>query len=133
MAYVLVHHGRGSVIENRSWFAVQGVFLGTFLIGLREGLEATLIVSIVAAFLKRNGHSLRPMFVGVALAVAISVGVGVGLDLLSASLPQVQQEMLETVIGAVAVVFVTTMVIWMNQHAFQLKGELEREAQRAVT
>ncbi len=112
---------------------MQGVFLGTFLIGLREGLEATLIVSIVAAFLKRNGHSLRPMFVGVALAVAISVGVGVGLDLLSASLPQVQQEMLETVIGAVAVVFVTTMVIWMNQHAFQLKGELEREAQRAVT
>ena len=59
---------------------MQGVFLGTFLIGLREGLEATLIVSIVAAFLKRNGHSLRPMFVGVALAVAISVGVGVGLE-----------------------------------------------------
>jgi high-affinity iron transporter len=112
---------------------VQGVFLGTFLIGLREGLEATLIVSIVAAFLKRNGHALRPMFIGVALAVAISVGVGVGLDLLSASLPQVQQEMLETVIGAVAVVFVTTMIIWMNQHAFQLKGELEREAQRAMT
>ena len=41
--------------------------------------------------------------------------------------------MLETVIGAVAVVFVTTMIIWMNQHAFQLKGELEREAQRAVS
>ena len=61
---------------------MQGVFLGTFLIGLREGLEATLIVSIVAAFLKRNGHSLRPMFIGVALAVAISLGVGVGLDLL---------------------------------------------------
>jgi len=112
---------------------VQGVFLGTFLIGLREGLEATLIVSIVAAFLKRNGYSLRPMFVGVALAVAISVGVGVGLDLLSASLPQVQQEMLETVIGAVAVVFVTTMIIWMNRHAFRLKGELEREAERAVS
>jgi high-affinity iron transporter len=112
---------------------VQGVFLGTFLIGLREGLEATLIVSIVAAFLKRNGHPLRPMFVGVALAVAISVAVGVGLDLLSASLPQAEQEMLETVIGAVAIVFVTTMIIWMNQHAFRLKGQLEREAQQAVS
>ena len=53
---------------------MQGVFLGTFLIGLREGLEATLIVSIVAAFLKRNGHSLRPMFIGVALAVAHQPG-----------------------------------------------------------
>ena len=111
---------------------MQGVFLGTFLIGLREGLEATLIVGIVGAFLKRNGHPLRPMFVGVGLAVAISVGVGVGLDLLSASLPQAQQEMLETVIGAAAVVFVTTMIIWMNRHASRLKGDLERDAQRAV-
>jgi high-affinity iron transporter len=111
---------------------MQGVFLGTFLIGLREGVEATLIVGIVAAFLKRNGRPLRPMFVGVGLAVAISVGVGVGLDLLSESLPQAQQEMLETVIGTVAVVFVTTMIIWMNRHARQLKGDLEREAAKAV-
>jgi high-affinity iron transporter len=112
---------------------MPGVFLGTFVIGLREGLEATLIVSIVAAFLKRNGHSLRPMFLGVGLAVALSAGVGVGLALLSASLPQREQEMLETVIGAVAVVFVTVMIIWMNQNARQLKGELEREAQRAIS
>ena len=52
---------------------MQGIFVGTFLIGLREGLEATLIVSIVAAFLKRNGKSIRPMLAGVALAVAISI------------------------------------------------------------
>ena len=47
------------------WGKVQGIFVGTFLIGLREGLEATLIVSIVAAFLKRNGKSVRPMLAGV--------------------------------------------------------------------
>ncbi len=111
---------------------MQGVFVGTFLIGLREGLEATLIVSIVGAFLKRNGQSARPMFVGVGLAVLISVGVGVGLDLLSAALPQAQQEMLETVIGAIAVVFVTSMIIWMNRNAARLKGQLEREAQQAM-
>ncbi|MFP5022438.1 iron uptake transporter permease EfeU [Pseudonocardia phyllosphaerae] len=109
-----------------------GAFLATFLIGLREGLEATLIVSIVAAFLRRNGHSLRPMFLGVALAVLISLAVGVGLDLVSAALPQRRQEMLETVIGAVAVVFVTTMIIWMNRNAHRLKGELEAEAQAAL-
>jgi high-affinity iron transporter len=100
---------------------MQGVFIGTFLIGLREGLEATLIVSIVGAFLKRNGHSTRPMFVGVALAVLISVAVGVGLDLLSATLPQARQEMLETVIGAIAVLFVTSMIIWMNRNAARLR------------
>lgn len=111
---------------------VFGVFLGTFLIGLREGLEATLIVSIVAAFLKRNAQSTRPMFAGVALAVLISVAVGVGLDLFSATLPQAQQEMMETVINAIAVVFVTSMIIWMNRNAMRLKGELEREAQQAL-
>lgn len=111
---------------------VFGIFIGTFLIGLREGLEASLIVSIVGAFLKRNGATVRPMFAGVALAVLLSVGVGVGLDLFAASLPQAQQEMMETVINAIAVVFVTSMIIWMNGNAAQLKGELEREAGQAV-
>jgi high-affinity iron transporter len=111
---------------------MQGVFVGTFLIGLREGLEATLIVSIVGAFLKRNGKSTRPMFAGVGLAVLISVGVGVGLDLVSANLPQAQQEKMETVIGAVAVVLVTSMIMWMNRNAAQLKGQLEREARQAI-
>ncbi|WP_118915311.1 iron uptake transporter permease EfeU [Mycobacterium shigaense] len=111
---------------------VFGIFLGTFLIGLREGLEATLIVSFVAAFLKRNDHSTRPMFVGVGLAVLISVAVGVGLDSVSATLPQAQQEMMETVINAVAVVFVTSMIVWMNRNAARLKGELEHEAQQAL-
>ena len=111
---------------------VYGIFLSTFLIGLREGLEATLIVSIIGAFLKRNGQPLRPMCVGVVLAVVISVAVGFGLDLLSVSLPQAQQEMMETVIGAIAVVFVTSMVIWMNRNAARLKGELELQARQAL-
>jgi high-affinity iron transporter len=111
---------------------VFGVFIGTFLIGLREGLEATLIVSIVGAFLKRNGQSLRPMFAGVTVAVLLSVATGVGLDLLSATLPQAAQEMMETVINAIAVVFVTSMIIWMNRNAARLKGDLERDAQQAL-
>jgi high-affinity iron transporter len=95
-------------------------------------LEATLIVSIVGAFLRRNGTSVRPMMTGVVTAIILSIAVGVGLDALSTSLPQRQQEMLETVIGVVAVIFVTTMIIWMNRNAFQLKGELEREAAQAI-
>jgi high-affinity iron transporter len=110
-----------------------GAFIGVFLIGLREGLEVTLILSIAAAFLKRNGQSTRAMFAAVAVAVLICVGVGVGLNILSEDLPQAQQEMLETIIGVVAVVFVTTMVIWMNRNAGRMQGELEHEAEEAVT
>ncbi len=72
------------------------------------------------------------MFVGVGIAFAASIAVGVGLDLVSAALPQAQQEMLETVIGGIAVVFVTTMIIWMNRNAFHLKGELEHDAAQAI-
>jgi high-affinity iron transporter len=106
--------------------------LPTFVIGLREGLEAVLVVSIIATFLRRNGASLRPMWYGVTVAVALSIGVGVALKLVEQSLPQRQQEGMETVIGLVAVVFVTAMVLWMSTHARFMKRELEGAAQRAL-
>ncbi|MCW2548183.1 MAG: iron permease, partial [Mycobacterium sp.] len=83
--------------------------LATFVIGLREGLEAALIVGIVAAFLKQRGgtHALRWVWVGVIAALAICLTVGISLQVISADLPQRQQEGLETVIGAVAVGMVT--------------------------
>ncbi len=106
--------------------------LATFVIGLREGLEASLIVGIIAAFLRQNGRSLRPLWIGVGLAVLLSAIVGGGLKLIEASLPQAEQEGMETVIGAVAVVFVTGMVLWMMTHARGLKKELESSAQEAL-
>lgn len=113
--------------------SVYGAFVGIFLIGLREGLEVTLLVSIAAAFLKRNGQTTRPMFAAMAVAVLISVGIGVGLNMLSTSLPPAQQEMMATVVGVVALVFVTSMIIWMNRNAGRLQGELEHEAQQAIS
>jgi len=77
--------------------------LPTFVIGLREGLEATLIISIIATFLRRNGASLRGMWIGASTAVVLSLGVGVALQAVDHALPQRQQEMLETVIAVVAV------------------------------
>lgn len=106
--------------------------LATFVIGLREGLEAALIVGIVAAFLKKNGHRLTAMWVGVGAGIAISIAVGIALKVIESNLPQRQQEMMETVIGAVAVVFVTGMIIWMSKHSRGLKREIESAAQSAL-
>ncbi|RFA19991.1 iron uptake transporter permease EfeU [Subtercola boreus] len=106
--------------------------LATFVIGLREGLEAALIVGIIAAFLKRNGHSLKSMWVGVVAAIALSIGVGVLLEVISVGLPQAEQEGMESIIGAVAVVMVTVMIVWMSKHARNMRSELESEAGDAL-
>src|ERR1700733_10988584 len=108
--------------------------LPTFVIGLREGLEAALIVGIVAAFLRQRGRLdlLRLAFLGVGAAVALWLAIGIALDVISHDLPQRQQEGLETVIGAVAVVMVTYMVVWMRRHSRDLKGDLESAAGSAL-
>lgn len=108
--------------------------LPTFVIGLREGLEAALIVGIVAAFLSQEGRrdALRPMWIGVLVAILISGAVGAGLKLADNELPQRQQEGLETVIAFIAVGFVTFMILWMRKNARGLKGELHGAAATAL-
>ena len=108
--------------------------LPTFVIGLREGLEASLIVGIVAAFLKQRGRAdlVRWVFAGIAAAVALCVAAGVTLEVISRDLPQRQQEGLETVVGAVAVAMVTYMVVWMRRNSRNLKGQLEGAAGAAL-
>lgn len=100
--------------------------IATYVIGLREGLEAALIVGIVAAFLRQQGErrTLRYVWAGVILAVVICASVGVALQILNQDLPQRQQEMLETVVGLCAVAIVTFMVVWMRRHAKGMKAEL---------
>ena len=102
-------------------------------------LVFTLVLTRISGLMMATpvmGAQQAPMtvraLISFALAVLISVAVGVGLDLLSTTLPQAQQEMMETVINAIAVVFVTSMIIWMNRNAPRLKGELEREARQAL-
>ena len=108
--------------------------LPTFVIALREGVEASLIVGIVAAFLGRQGRpdALRWMWSGVALAVALCLAVGIGLRVLGQELPERQQEGLETVIALVAVATVSYMIVWMRHHARGIKRLLEGEAASAL-
>ena len=108
--------------------------LPTFVIGLREGLEAALIVGIIAAFLRKQGRRdlLRWVWIGVASALLLCTAAGVALDVLSQDLPQRQQEGLETIIGALAVGMVTYMVVWMKRHSRGLKGQLEGMAADAM-
>ena len=108
--------------------------LATFVIGLREGIEASLIVGIIGAFLVQRGRTetLRAVWVGVAVAVLLCLGVAIGLEALSASLPEGGQEVLEVVIGLVAVAMVTYMVVWMRRHARAMKRDLESAAAAAL-
>jgi high-affinity iron transporter len=106
----------------------------TLVIGLREGLEASLIVGIIASFLAKNGRrdALRQTWIGVIAAALVCLAVGIGLVTLSRELPQKAQEGLETIIGAFAVVMVTFMIVWMNKHARSMKKELEGAAASAL-
>src|SRR6201995_5277531 len=108
--------------------------LPTFVIGLREGLEAALIVGIIAAFRGQQGRrdALRQVWIGTAAAVAICVAVAIALQVISSDLPQRQQEGLETVVGALAVCMVTYMIVFMRKHARSLKKDLQGAAASAL-
>jgi high-affinity iron transporter len=108
--------------------------LPSFVIGLREGVEAALIVGIIASFLRQEGRrdTLRPMWLGVAAAIAICVAAGALLEVLDEELPQRQQEGLETIVGVAAIAIVTFMIVWMRRHARGLSGQLRESARSAL-
>lgn len=108
--------------------------LPTFVIGLREGVEASLIVGIIAAFLASQGRrdALRWVGVGTGLAVALCLALGIGLYALNQNLQLKQQSALETIVSFVALAMVTWMIVWMRKHARELKGHLEASAGAAL-
>jgi high-affinity iron transporter len=108
--------------------------LPTFIIGLREGVEAALIVGIVAAFLVAEDRrdALRGVAIGVLAAIALCLAGAVVLQVLSRDLPERPQATLEAVIALIAVATVTSMILWMRTHARTLKRSLEREARGAL-
>ncbi|SDQ49581.1 iron uptake transporter permease EfeU [Quadrisphaera sp. DSM 44207] len=108
--------------------------IANLLIGLREGLEATIVVSILIAFLVKTGRRdrLRPLWAGVAAAVLLALGVGGGLTLASKVLTFEAQELLGGILSVVAVVFVTWMVFWMKGAARHLRSDLDARMRTGV-
>ncbi len=104
-----------------------------FLIGLREGLEATLLVSILLAYLVKSGRteSRRPLWAGVAVAAASSLGFGALLTFGTSELSDSVQEGLAGVLSVIAVGFVTWMIFWMRRTARDLRANLHRQLDAA--
>lgn len=104
------------------------------LIMLREGIEAALIVGIVAGFLKQSGYQrlLPYVWLGILLAAAACLALGLFIHRKTGEIPQQQQELFVGLIGLVAVVMVTYMVLWMQKAARMMKQELHHSLQTAL-
>lgn len=107
---------------------------GNYLIGLREGLEAALVVSILLAYLVKSGRRdrIRSIWIGVAAAVTVSVGAGAALTITSAELSHSAEEAFAGILSVVAVALVTWMIFWMRSAARSLKSELHERVDTAL-
>ncbi|MEU6405984.1 iron uptake transporter permease EfeU [Streptomyces sp. NPDC046985] len=105
-----------------------------YLIGLREGLEASLVVCILIAYLVKTGRrdALRPIWAGVAVAVVLAMGFGCVLEFGSQEMTFQAQEGLGGSLSIVAVGLVTWMVFWMRRTARHLKAELHGRLDAAL-
>jgi high-affinity iron transporter len=105
-----------------------------YLIGLREGLEASLVVCILIAYLVKTDRrdALKPIWIGIVVAVLIAMGFGCALEFGSQEMTFQAQEALGGSLSILAVGLVTWMVFWMRRTARHLKTELHGKLDAAL-
>ena len=105
----------------------------TFVVVLREGFEAALLLGIVYAYLAQIGHadSRRYVTLGGALAVVASVVMGIAVSALSGPLADVGPDVIALVVIFGAVVLLTWHGWWMGRHAREMRGDLQRRIDAA--
>lgn len=111
-----------------------GAFSSGLLTGLREGVEAALIVSIILAYLARTGNSryFPRIWVGTVAALAVSLAAGVAIYVTTRTLPERAEQLFEGATMLIAAAVVTWMLFWMRRQSASIKGELQAQVDRAL-
>ena len=114
---------------------ITSQLFGSGLIGLREGLEAAIVVTILVAFLVKADRrdALKWVWLGVAAAILMTVAVFLGIQFGENTISGLAAEAIAGIASLVAVAIVTTMVLWMKRAAASMSGELRSEARALET
>ena len=112
-----------------------GFFTTGLLTGLREGVEAALIVSIILAYLAKTGNQRHfgKIWLGAGAAIAVSIVVGVVLFVTIGGFEEPAEQIFEGVAMITAAAVVTWMLFWMRRTAANIKGQLQDSVDRALS
>ena len=112
-----------------------GTYFGGLVTGLREGVEAALIVSIILAYLAKTGNAREfpRIWLGVGSALAVSIAAGVILFLTIGGLPEPYEQIFEGITLLLAAVVVTWMLFWMRRQSAAVKGDLHDRLDRVLS
>ncbi len=112
-----------------------GSFTSGLLTGLREGVEAALIVSIILAYLARTGNQRHfgRIWIGTVAAVAVSLVAGATLFFTIGGLQEPYEQIFEGITLIAAAIVVTWMLFWMRRQAASVKNELHAAVDRVLT
>lgn len=121
-------------VTSEEQFLDLGAMSSGFLTGLREGVEAALIIAIICAYLARTGNrqAFGPVFAGTSLAIGLSVGLGIALYVTVGAFEEPYEQLFEAVTLLLAAAVVTWMLFWMRRQARSVKSELHGAVDRAL-